>query len=259
MSPVARANILGVGVSALNMPLALDIIAGWIERGERHYVCVANVHVIMECVRDLALRAQVNRAGLVTPDGMPLVWLSRRAGHRHVGRVYGPDLVLALCERSAREGYRQFFYGGEPGVPEALAERLSARFPGLQVVGAHSPPFRALTPAEEAAEIDLLNRSGADILWAGLGAPRQERWMAARRPRLNIPVLIGVGAAFNFLTGHAPQAPRWMMRAGLEWLYRLAREPRRLWRRYLINNPLFIYNVLLQELGLKRWPLDTKG
>lgn len=257
MSSLARTNILGVGVSALNMPLAVEIIAGWIERGERHYVCVTNVHVIMECARDPELRAQVNRAGLVTPDGMPLVWLSRRAGHTHVGRVYGPDLMLALCERSAQEGYRQFFYGGSPGVAEQLAQQMAARFPGLPVAGIGAPPFRDLTPEERAAEVAMLNRSGADLLWVGLGAPRQERWMATRRPDLNIPVLIGVGAAFDFHTGRVPQAPRWMMRAGLEWLYRLAREPRRLWRRYLINNPWFIYSVFLQQVGLRKWTLDT--
>ncbi|MCZ7542886.1 MAG: WecB/TagA/CpsF family glycosyltransferase [Anaerolineae bacterium] len=258
MAQIPRTNILGVGVSALNLPLALETIAGWIERRERHYVCVTNVHVVMECVRDPALRAQVNRAGLVTPDGMPLVWLSRRAGHSHVARVYGPDLMLGLCALSAERGYRPFFYGGAPGVAEALAVRMADRFPGLQVAGTAGPPFRTLAPAEQAAEIAQLNAARADILWVGLGAPRQERWMAARRPHLDTPVLIGVGAAFDFHTGRVRQAPRWMMRAGLEWLYRLGREPRRLWRRYLINNPWFVYNIVLQQLGLRTWTLETE-
>ena len=252
MQKVHRANILGVGVSALNMTMALEVIEGWIERREPHYVCVTGVHGVMESQRDENLRRIHNRAGLVTPDGMPLVWLSRLKGFRHVERVYGPDLMLALCERSAAKGYRHFFYGGAEGVPEQLASVLQKRFPGLQVAGTFSPPFRPLTPEEDDQIIQMINEAAPDIVWVGLSTPKQERWMAEHVGRLTAPVLIGVGAAFDFLTGRKPQAPRWMQRAGLEWLFRLLTEPRRLWRRYLINNPLFVALVVLQALGVRR-------
>ena len=252
MQKVHRANILGVGVSALNMTMALEVIEGWIERREPHYVCVTGVHGVMESQRDENLRRIHNRAGLVTPDGMPLVWLSRLKGFRHVERVYGPDLMLALCERSAAKGYRHFFYGGAEGVPEQLASVLQKRFPGLQVAGTFSPPFRPLTPEEDDQIIQMINEAAPDIVWVGLSTPKQERWMAEHVGRLTAPVLIGVGAAFDFLTGRKPQAPRWMQRAGLEWLFRLLTEPRRLWRRYLTNNPLFVALVVLQALGVRR-------
>jgi len=253
---VQRVNILGVGVSALNMALALEIIEGWIEHREPHYVCVTGVHGVMESQRDENLRRIHNRAGLVTPDGMPLVWLSRLKGFRHVERVYGPDLMLALCERSAAKGYRHFFYGGAEGVPEQLASVLQKRFPGLQVAGTFSPPFRPFTPEEDEQIIQMINEAAPDIVWVGLSTPKQERWMAEHVGRLVAPVLIGVGAAFDFHTGRKPQAPRWMQRAGLEWLFRLLTEPRRLWRRYLINNPLFVALVVLQALGVRRYGLE---
>jgi len=256
MQKVPRANILGVGVSALNMAMALEIIEGWIERREPHYVCVTGVHGVMESQRDEELRRIHNRAGLVTPDGMPLVWLSRLQSFHHVERVYGPDLMLALCERSVAKGYRHFFYGGAEGVPEQLASVLQKRFPGLQVAGTFSPPFRPLTADEDDRIVQMINAAAPDIVWVGLSTPKQERWMAGHRERLTAPVLIGVGAAFDFLTGRKPQAPRWMQRAGLEWLFRLLTEPRRLWRRYLINNPLFVALVVLQALGVRRYGLE---
>lgn len=253
----ARVNILGVGVSAINMEMALAVIEGWIKRRKPHYVCVTGVHGVMESQRDESLRRVHNQAGLVTPDGMPLVWLSRLKGYRHVDRVYGPDLMLALCEHSVSRGYRHFFCGGAEGVPEQLSEVLQKRFPGLQVVGTYSPPFRPLTPEEDEAVVRMINGADPDIVWVGLSTPKQERWMAEHRARLNAPVLIGVGAAFDFLTSRKPQAPRWMQRAGLEWLFRLLTEPRRLWRRYLINNPLFVALVLLDALGLRRQTLKA--
>ncbi len=247
-----RVNVLGVGVSAINMDMALAVIEGWIEHRELHYVCVTGVHGVMESQRDEELRRIHNQAGLVTPDGMPLVWISHLKGFRHVERVYGPDLMLALCAYSVPRGYRHFFYGGAKGVPEQLAVVLQKRFPGLQVVGTHSPPFRPLTPEEDKQVVAMINAVNPDIVWIGLSTPKQERWMAEHRARLRAPVLIGVGAAFDFLTGRKPQAPRWMQRAGLEWLFRLFTEPRRLWRRYLINNPLFVSLVVLEALGLWR-------
>ncbi len=245
-------DILGLRVSAIDVEQALATIDGWIERRAPHYVCVSNVHSVMESWDDPSLRRIHNEAGLVTPDGMPLVWISRRRGFDHVRRVYGPDLMLALCAHSVPRGYRHFFYGSAEGVPERLAERLRARFPGLHVAGAYAPPFRPLTPEEDARVVAQINRARPDVVWVGLGMPRQERWMHAHVGRLEAPVLIGVGAAFDFHAGLKRQAPRWMQRAGLEWLFRLLTEPRRLWRRYLSHNPRFVWLMLMQALGLAR-------
>lgn len=247
--------MLGVGVSAVTMSQALETIADWLLRREQHYVCVTGVHGIMESQRDEELRQIHNRAGLVTPDGMPLVWLSRLSGQSHVERVYGPDLMLACCRRSVLEGYRHFFYGGGKGVAQRLAERLGSRYPGLRVAGTHTPPFRPLSAAEDQAIVRQINESAPDIVWVGLSTPKQELWMNAHVGRLNAPVLIGVGAAFDFHAGLKKQAPGWMQRTGLEWLFRLGTEPRRLWRRYLRNNPAFIWGVLLQAAGITRYEL----
>lgn len=253
---IARVNVLGVGVSALSMKLALNTIGGWISQRQQHYVCVTGVHGVMESQRDPLLRRIHNAAGLVTPDGMPLVWLSRLHGHGHVERVYGPDLLLALCERSLTTGYRHYFYGGAPGVPELLAERLQQRFPELHVAGTFSPPFRPLTTEEDEQIVAAINAAAPDIVWVGLSTPRQEHWMAAHIGRLRAPVLIGVGAAFDFHSGRKRQAPRWIQHSGLEWLFRTMVEPRRLWRRYAVNNPLFVVLVAQQALGQVRYDLE---
>lgn len=246
-----RVNVLGVGISPVNMTTALDQIAAWIETGQRTYVCFCTVNTIMECRRSEELRRIVNRAGMVTPDGMPLVWLSRRE-HPAVSRVYGPDFMLAEFERSLETGHRHFLYGGGGGVAARLASRMRERCPGLQVVGTLEPPFAPLeqlcTP-EAAAEI---NASGADVVWVGISSPKQERWMAAMRPLLDAPVLLAVGAAFDFHSGSVRQAPPVMQRSGLEWLFRLAMEPRRLWRRYLVYNSWFLWEIALQRLGVRR-------
>jgi len=241
---LARVDVLGVGVSAVDMPQAVAEIAGWVTRRERHYVCVTGVHGVMESQRDPELLRIHNASGLTTPDGMPMVWAGHRAGARHMSRVYGPDLMLELCALAAERGWRSYFYGGAEGVPEQLADRLVARFPGLQVAGCWSPPFRPLTPAEDEAVVRRINQADPDLVWVGLSTPKQERWMAAHVGRLTAPVLLGVGAAFDMHAGRLAQAPRWMQRSGCEWLYRLAREPRRLWRRYLTNNPRFALAVL---------------
>jgi N-acetylglucosaminyldiphosphoundecaprenol N-acetyl-beta-D-mannosaminyltransferase len=246
---IPRANILGVGVSATNMSMTVSAIDDWIAQRLPHYVCVASVHGVMESQRDEAFRRIYDMAGLVTPDGMPLVWLSRLMGFRHVERVYGPDLMLAVCERSAARGYRHFFYGGGPGVAETLATQLQSRFSGLQVVGLDSPPFRPLTEQEDQAAVERINRACPDIIWVGISTPKQERWMASHREQLSAPVIVGVGAAFDFHAGLKKQAPHWMQRSGLEWCFRLMTEPRRLWRRYLVNNPWFLWLILLQVLS----------
>jgi N-acetylglucosaminyldiphosphoundecaprenol N-acetyl-beta-D-mannosaminyltransferase len=209
----------------------------------------------MECQKDPEAKKIVNRSGMSTPDGMPLVWLCHYFGEKNVTRVYGPDLLLSVCADSCGKGYRHFFYGGGPGIAELLAQRLKQQFPELIVAGAYSPPVLAISQLEEPDTIDMINRSNADIVWVGLGTPKQDFWVARHRPILNAPVLIAVGAAFDFLTGRIPQAPTWMQRNGLEWFFRLAKEPRRLAYRYLVYNPLFILHLLAQLSGLRRYPL----
>jgi N-acetylglucosaminyldiphosphoundecaprenol N-acetyl-beta-D-mannosaminyltransferase len=243
-----RVDILGVRVSAIRMSDALDTIDGWITRGERQYVCVTGVHGVMESGRDDSLRRIHNAAGLVTPDGMPLVWLCRWRGFLHVERVYGPDLMLACCERSVSRGYRHFLYGGAPDVPETLAERLRSRFPGLEIVGTYSPPFRPPTADEQRAVVQRINEARPHIVWVGLSTPKQERWMADHVGQLSAAALIGVGAAFDFHAGRKRQAPLWMQRSGLEWAFRMVSEPRRLGPRYLVNNPSFMWQLVAERL-----------
>jgi N-acetylglucosaminyldiphosphoundecaprenol N-acetyl-beta-D-mannosaminyltransferase len=185
---------------------------------------------------------------MTTPDGMPMVWLCHWYGFDHVERVYGPDLMLAVCDHGIKPGYRHYLYGGAPGVGERLANCLRARFPGLQIVGIESPPFRSLTPEEE-SQIGLRIREACpDIVWVGISSPKQERWMAEHINRFEVPVMVGVGAAFDFLSGIKDQAPRWIQTSGFEWLYRLFHEPRRLWRRYILGYPRFIILIAIQML-----------
>jgi N-acetylglucosaminyldiphosphoundecaprenol N-acetyl-beta-D-mannosaminyltransferase len=249
-----RLNVLGVGVSAINMHSATATIDDWIARREQRYICVTGVHGIMESHHDPAIRNIHNSAGLVTPDGMPLVWLLKAAGFRHATRVYGPDLMLAVFEAGMAKRYRHFLYGSTPATLERLSSSLRDRFPECEIVGSISPPFRPVTEAEMSSTIDMINRSQADIVWVGLSTPKQERWMADHRRLLASPVLIGVGAAFDFHAGMVRQAPRLIQRAGLEWLFRMAMEPRRLWRRYLTNNPKFVFHIAAQLLGARQYP-----
>lgn len=239
-----RVDVLGVHVSAIDMQMALDTIEGWVSDRTPTYVCVTGVHGVMESQRDDHLRQIHNRSGMTTPDGMPLVWCGRRAGASGMERVYGPDLMLGLMERAARHRWRVFFYGSAPGVAEELAENLGRRFPGFVTAGLLSPPYRDLTDDETVQISDQINGASPDLVWVGLSTPKQERWMDRFRPYLDAPVLIGVGAAFDIHAGRLPQAPRWMQDRGLEWLYRLIKEPRRLWKRYLSNNPRFVWRIL---------------
>jgi N-acetylglucosaminyldiphosphoundecaprenol N-acetyl-beta-D-mannosaminyltransferase len=247
----ARFQVLTVGISAVTFDQALGTIAQWIARRQRYYINVCTSHTLLECYDSPALSAIVNRAGLATPDGMPLVWLGRLYKHS-VERVYGPDLMLALCDQGQDRGYRHFFYGGAAGVPELLAEKLRAYYPRIQVAGVYSPPFRSLTAAEEQSIAAMINASGADIVWVGLGTPKQDYWVARFRSLLDAPVLIAVGAAFDFHTGRIRQAPRWMQRNGLEWLFRLSQDPGRLWQRYILGNPRFVYLLIKQMIQRRR-------
>ena len=238
-----RVDILGVGVSTIDMPMALGLIDRWISQGDRQYICVTDVHAIMESQRDPRIRNAHNRSGLTTPDGMPLVWAGRAAGARHMSRVYGPDLMLAACELAVARGYSSFFYGGRPGVADRLARHLSQLYPGLEIAGTHTPPFRELSADEDEDVVRLISAARPDLVWVGLGAPKQELWMAAHAHRVDASVLIGVGAAFDIHAGLIRQAPRWVQHSGMEWAFRLAQEPRRLWRRYLYNNPRFLARI----------------
>ncbi|MGB9431824.1 MAG: WecB/TagA/CpsF family glycosyltransferase [Candidatus Acidiferrum sp.] len=251
-----RTNILGVGVSAVNMQTAIEHVEEWIHRREPNYVIAAPVNCIVECLRDEKLRKVYNRAGMVTPDGMPLVWISKLMGRTYVDRVYGPDLMLALFDRSQQTGYRHFLYGGwPPEVVKELASKLESKYPNVQIVGTYAPPFRPVTPEEDEEIVKRINATQPDIVWIGLGSVKQDFWAESHVGKLVAPVLIAVGAAFDFHSGRKPQAPRWMMRSGLEWVYRFATEPRRLGRRYLKDNPLFVWRMLLQLLGKGPPPL----
>ena len=252
MAPFPRYDVLGTGVHALSLAQARDLLVGLRGRRGCGGVYPTTVHGVSEALDDPALRAAHRRALLVTPDGMPLVWL----GPGGVERVYGPDLLLATCDAGRAVGLRHYFYGGAPGVAERLRDRLTARFPGLEVVGTFTPPYRELTDDEFAALAADVAAKRPDLVWVGLGSPKQEKFADAAAPRLEAAALVTVGAAFDFLSGRVPQAPAWMRRTGLEWLHRLATEPRRLWRRYLVLNPLFVVRVLAQLTGLRRYPRD---
>jgi N-acetylglucosaminyldiphosphoundecaprenol N-acetyl-beta-D-mannosaminyltransferase len=248
-----KVNVLGVLVDATNLRDGTAQVMRWIAEQRRTYVCVTGVHGIMESQRQPDLKTVHNSAGMVTPDGMPLVYIGRAAGYGDCGRVYGPDLMMEVCRESVARGYRHYFYGTTPETLNRLTEGLRRRFPGLQIAGTYSPPFRPLTESERNEAVARMNGAAPDIIWVGLSTPKQERWMAEQRPDLDAPVLIGVGAAFDFHAGNVRQAPRWMQPLCLEWLFRLLVEPRRLWKRYLLNNPQFVVSFAMQRLGLRRY------
>ncbi len=248
---IARTSVLGVGISAVDMASAVDWVMAAIRNRERHYIAVTGVHGVVDAQDDPVYKSILNSAGLVVPDGMPMVWLSRRAGHRHVGRVYGPDFMLRVCQALSAVSGRCFYYGGNEGVAEELAETVQHQFPGLVTAGTYTPPFRELTEEERAGIAETINSAAPDVVWVGLSTPKQERWMDAFRDRLDAPVLVGVGAAFDYNTGKLVRAPAWMQKTSLEWLFRLIQEPRRLWRRYARIIPLFLYYLACERLGLR--------
>jgi N-acetylglucosaminyldiphosphoundecaprenol N-acetyl-beta-D-mannosaminyltransferase len=253
----ARVRIMGVNVSAITMADALATVEDWISRKARHFVCITGVHGVIESQSDPKLLAIHEAAGMVTPDGMPLVWMARKLGYRNTERVYGPDLMLKLTALSAEKGYRQYYFGGAPGLAEQLRERLVERFPALQVAGTFSPPFKPVDAADDEAMVAMINAAKPDIVWVGLSTPKQEYWMDGHLGAIEAPVMIGVGAAFDFLAGTKRQAPLWMQRNGLEWLFRLFSEPRRLWRRYGKIVPRFLLGAGLQlarQLGAPATP-----
>jgi N-acetylglucosaminyldiphosphoundecaprenol N-acetyl-beta-D-mannosaminyltransferase len=250
---IRKVNVLGVGISVLDQERAREFLFEAVRNGQRGYVTITNVHSVSEAQRDPELRGILNNALLATPDGVPLVWMGRLQGHPSIRRVYGPDLVLNLCEHSRDGGFSHFFYGGKSGVADELADTLKKRFPGLRVAGSFSPPFGPLTQREREALQQKVHETRPDFFWVGIGMPKQEKFMAEYISLLpEAKIFLGVGAAFDFLSGRVRQAPRWMMRIGLEWVFRLSQEPGRLWRRYLLNNPLFILRASAQLLGLRK-------
>jgi N-acetylglucosaminyldiphosphoundecaprenol N-acetyl-beta-D-mannosaminyltransferase len=258
----SRINVLGVGISALTLDSAVDSVLAAVAEGRQGYVTVTGVHGVSECQHDAELRRIHNESLLSTPDGVPLTWMGRLQGKRphEMQRVYGPDLMLQLFERGQSQGLRHYLYGGDEGVAPLLAEKLSVRFPGVEIVGLTTPPFRPLSEAEELQFVTELRGLAPHCVWVGLSTPKQERFMAEllERHSTELPkplVLLGVGAAFDFHAGLKPQAPSWMQRAGLEWFFRLRQEPRRLWRRYLKNNPVFVARAALQLTGLRKYDL----
>ena len=262
-----RVNVLGVGISPVNLDVAENLIFQAIELGDQGYVGVTGVHGVSEAQSNPKFKDILNRAFLNVPDGMPMVWYAKFNGFKKVSRVYGPDLMLNICSRSIEYGVKHFFYGGREGVAEKLKNNLMEKFPGIQVVGTYTPPFRTLTKDEEIDVLNKINDSGAECIWVGLSTPKQEKFMSGFLNKYGnndsgdstlegSKIFFGVGAAFDFHAGLIPQAPSWMQSCGLEWFYRLCKEPRRLWKRYLKNNPLFLFRASMQFLGIKKYTIS---
>jgi N-acetylglucosaminyldiphosphoundecaprenol N-acetyl-beta-D-mannosaminyltransferase len=238
---VREREILGIPIAMTDYAQAMDVMDGMVERRERGYVCAVAVHAVMVSQHDEEMRRAVTGSTLTVPDGMPLVWAANLLGESLHNRVYGPELMDRYCARCAERGHRVWLYGGrDQGSLMQLALNLRRRHPGIEIVGGYSPPFRQLTGEEEDAIVEQINEAQADVVWVGVGVPKQEKWMAHMRERLDAPVLCGVGAAFDFHAGRISQAPTWMQERGLEWIYRIAQEPRRLLPRYLSYNPQFL-------------------
>jgi N-acetylglucosaminyldiphosphoundecaprenol N-acetyl-beta-D-mannosaminyltransferase len=245
--------ILGVNTHAQTFDAAIQTLLHWAtDAKQRRYVCFTAVYMLMMATRDEHLREGVNNADMNPADGMPLVWVQRRRGYPQAERVYAADVMEALCEASARYDVTHYLWGGSPEVTSRLVENLCEWYPGIKIAGHHSPPFAPLEARPKPEVIERINGANANIVWVCLGSVKQDSWMPMYRPYLNAPVLLGVGAAFDFLAGTKPQAPKWMQRSGLEWFFRLMTEPRRLAKRYLLYNPLFIYHVLREQYSLSK-------
>jgi N-acetylglucosaminyldiphosphoundecaprenol N-acetyl-beta-D-mannosaminyltransferase len=255
--PAVQANVLGVGIHAVNIDVAASMLKARIRGGTKGYVCLTGVHGIMEAQRDPGLKSIFAEALLVAPDGIPTVWMGHLQGFSAMQRVFGPDLMIEIISRAEFRDCTHFFCGGEPGVAERLRVEMLRRFPWAKITGVYSPPFRSMSAIEEsdlAAEVRLQQ---PDIIWVGLSTPKQEIFMARYLPMLDTKLMIGVGAAFLFHTGAIKDSPEWIKRAGLQWFHRLLQEPSRLWRRYLRNNPAFVFYAGLQIFGLKRYTLAS--
>lgn len=241
------ASVLGAPIDVLGWDSALSRISAWAARRESRYVCICNVHSVVTASRDRQFGQIIGNADMATPDGAPVARMLRGLGYSDQQRINGPDLMWRYCEQAAARGESIYLYGGQARTLDLLQQRLRKAFPGLLIAGFFSPPFREATADEDEADVARINTSGARTVWVSLGCPKQEQWMAAHRGRVNA-VMIGVGAAFDYHAGTLSRAPVWMQNAGLEWLHRLCSEPRRLWKRYLLTNTVFIYRAMLQLL-----------
>lgn len=256
-----RRQILSVAIDGVSWENVLARLSNWSAQHESRYVCICNVHSVVTANGDPEFRAVVNGADLATPDGAPVAWMLRKLGLESQQRISGPDLMWKYCEQAAARGESIYLYGGKPRTLELLQKRLIASFPGLRIAGAWSPPFRELTAEEDEAVVARINGSGAGTVWVSLGCPKQEKWIAKHKGRINA-VMIGVGAAFDFHAGTMKRAPKWMQDSGLEWLHRLVSDPRRLWKRYLVTNILFVVGAgsqLLQNRMRARSPAHRHG
>jgi N-acetylglucosaminyldiphosphoundecaprenol N-acetyl-beta-D-mannosaminyltransferase len=246
-------NILGVQVEPLDMERAVARVEETLRGDRKGYVCLIGVHGIMEAQRNLGLAATYAAASIAVPDGMPTVWVGRWQGHRGMQRVAGPDLMLEIFRRKEFAGYRHFLYGGKEGVAEELAASFAQRFPWARIVGTYTPPYRELSPDEEEEVIAAVRDVKPDVIWVGIGAPKQEQFMSRYLSRLDTKLMFGVGAAFDYHTGRIQDCSEWIKRAGLQWLHRLIQDPRHLWWRYLRNNPAFVWKIALQMAGVRRY------
>ena len=250
---VRTRELLGIRIAMTDYDQAMDVMDGMIARRDRGYICAVAVHAVMVAQRDAEMRRALDESTLTVPDGMPLVWAANTLGENLPHRVYGPELMRLYSQRCVAERHRVWLYGGrDPGHLVQLALKLRQRHPGIQIVGGYAPPYRPLTAKEEDALVEQINTAAPDVVWVGIGVPKQEKWMARMRDRLDVPVMCGVGAAFDFHAGRISQAPAWMQDRGLEWTYRIAQEPRRLLPRYLYYNPRFVAAFVKQLLRERR-------
>jgi N-acetylglucosaminyldiphosphoundecaprenol N-acetyl-beta-D-mannosaminyltransferase len=249
---IGLANVLGVGIHAIDIEGAADRLERALANGERGYVCVSGVHGVMEAQSNHEFKNILNSSLLNVPDGMPTVWVGKLQGYSRMKRVFGPDLMIEVCKRSVQKGYTHFLFGGAPGVATQLKDVLMSRFPGIKVEGIYTPPFRPLNETEFTQLQEIIAELKPDVFWVGLSTPKQEQFMAVNVQRLSTKVMIGVGAAFDIHTGRVRDAPDWVKTLGLQWMHRLIQEPTRLWKRYLVNNPRFLWKITLQLTGLKR-------
>jgi N-acetylglucosaminyldiphosphoundecaprenol N-acetyl-beta-D-mannosaminyltransferase len=255
---IPRANVLGVGMHAVNMPQAVSLIENALDEVGKHYICATGVHGITEAQKDAGLKAILNNAFLNVPDGKATVWIGWIQRFANMGQVGGPELMLEICRLSLSKNYTHFLYGGNPGVVEELSGALRRMFPGIRIVGSYTPPFRHLNSQEESDLFRMVALCAPDIFWVGISTPKQEKFMAEYLPKLDTKLIFGVGAAFDFHSGRVKFAPLWVRRAGFAWLYRLCHEPRRLWKRYLLGYPPFIWAMTLQLLGWRTYALGGR-
>jgi N-acetylglucosaminyldiphosphoundecaprenol N-acetyl-beta-D-mannosaminyltransferase len=254
----SKANVLGVGIDAVDMDQALECIAEELTANRKGYVCFAGVHGVMEAQRSPELAKVMADAAFVMPDGMPAVWVGRHQGNDSMRRVFGPDLMLEVLRRGEFCHCTHFFCGGKAGVAEELRDRMREHFPHVKIVGVYTPPFGPMSPAEEGEFIGIIKELHPDVVWIGMSTPKQERFMAQYLPLLDTRLMFGVGAAFDYHTGRISDCADWIKRCGLQWFHRLLQDPKHLWKRYLLNNPVFMWAVALQLTGLRAYPIQPK-